>query len=114
MNQLERARRTTNRERRRSLYTSAITTILQERVALPAYSYRNSFAVKENVRNFRIHPNAQLNPRVVGPDRVLRIDEEDFLGSGGSGGSGSGNSDSGNAGGGNASSGSSGGEGGSR
>jgi peptide/nickel transport system substrate-binding protein len=90
MNQLERARRTTDRGRRRSLYESALTTILQERVVLPAYSYRNSFAIKNNVRNFRVHPNAQLNPRVVSPDRTLRISEDDFLGSsGGGGGSGS-------------------------
>jgi peptide/nickel transport system substrate-binding protein len=90
MNQLERARRTTDRGRRRRLYESALTTILRERVVLPAYSYRNSFAIKNNVRNFRVHPNAQLNPRVVSPDRTLRISEDDFLGSsGGGGGSGS-------------------------
>lgn len=80
MNEIEQARRTTNRKQRRKLYASAITTALQDRAILPAYSYRNSFAIKDTVRNFRIHPNAQLNPRVVSPDRAIWIDDTDFLG----------------------------------
>jgi peptide/nickel transport system substrate-binding protein len=79
MEQIKNARQTTNRRRRRNLYTSAITAILEDRVHLPAYSYPNSFGYKNTVRNFRIHPNAQLNPRVVSPNGVVSIDDTDFF-----------------------------------
>jgi peptide/nickel transport system substrate-binding protein len=83
MEQIEDARRTTNRRRRRNLYASAITSILEDRVHLPAYSYKNSFGYKNTVRNFRIHPNAQLNPRVVSPNGVVSIQDTDFFDFGG-------------------------------
>jgi peptide/nickel transport system substrate-binding protein len=83
MNQIKQARKTRNRRKRRNLYESAITTILEDRVHLPAYSYKNSFGYKNTVQNFRVHPNAQLNPRVVSPNGVVSIDDTDFFNFGG-------------------------------
>jgi peptide/nickel transport system substrate-binding protein len=83
MNQIKQARKTRNRRKRRNLYESAITTILEDRVHLPAYSYKNSFGYKNTVQNFRVHPNAQLNPRVVSPNGVVRINDTDFFNFGG-------------------------------
>jgi peptide/nickel transport system substrate-binding protein len=80
MEEIEQARKTTDREQRRTLYESIITKTLQDRAILPAYSYKNSFGYKNTVRNFRVHPNAQLNPRLVSPDGVVSVDDSDFLG----------------------------------
>ena len=87
MNQIKQARKTRNRRKRRKLYESAITTILEDRVHLPAYSYKNSLGYKNTVQNFQVHPNAQLNPRVVSPNGVVRINDTEFFdfGSGDSG-----------------------------
>lgn len=80
MEKIEQARKTTDREKRRTLYEFAITKALRDRALLPAYSYRNGFGYKDTVENFRIHPNAQLNPRLVSPDGVVSVDDSDFLG----------------------------------
>jgi peptide/nickel transport system substrate-binding protein len=80
MEKIEQARKTTDREQRRTLYEFAITKALQDRALLPAYSYRNGFGYKDTVENFRIHPNAQLNPRLVSPDGVVSVDDSDFFG----------------------------------
>lgn len=83
MNQIKQARKTRDRRKRRYLYASAITTILEDRVHIPAYSYKNSFGYKNTVQDFRVHPNAQLNPRVVSPNGVVSIDDTDFFSFGG-------------------------------
>jgi peptide/nickel transport system substrate-binding protein len=85
MEQIEKARTTTDRDERQDLYESALTTLLEDRVQLPAYSYRNSFAYKNAVRNLRVHPNARLNPRVVGPNGVVSVDDTGFFGFDGGG-----------------------------
>ncbi|MBX0296411.1 ABC transporter substrate-binding protein [Haloarcula nitratireducens] len=87
MERIKRARKTSDREKRRGLYESIITEALEDRALLPAYSYQNSFGYKDTVEGFRIHPNAQLNPRVVSPNNVISIDDTDFLGSDQGGGS---------------------------
>lgn len=68
MRRLRRARRTTNRETRRKMYRKAITTLLEDRVLLPAFTLDNSFGVKRRVRGFEPHPMAQYNPRLVGTE----------------------------------------------
>jgi len=68
MNPLLSARQTTDRGERKSLYESAVGTLLSERVFLPLSSFHNSFAHERSLRNFRVHPIAQLNPRLTSPD----------------------------------------------
>ncbi|MFB6108375.1 MAG: ABC transporter substrate-binding protein [Haloplanus sp.] len=74
MNRLLAARRTTDRARRRTLYVSAVTKLLEERVHLPISSFYNSFAHHPAVRGFRVHPIAGLNPRVTSPAGVMRVE----------------------------------------
>ena len=50
------ARQTGAREERKTLYTEAVTTILEDRAHLPAYNLKNSFGVKEYVSDFTSHP----------------------------------------------------------
>lgn len=50
------ARRSNDQEERKPLYEDAITTLLEDRVHLPAYNLKNSFAVKDYVENFDAHP----------------------------------------------------------
>lgn len=50
------ARRTPDRERRRSLYAEAVSTVLEDRAHLPAYGLQNSFGVQSYVRDFAAHP----------------------------------------------------------
>ncbi|SFR51262.1 ABC transporter substrate-binding protein [Halogeometricum limi] len=50
------ARRTPEREERKALYEEATTTLLEDRVHLPAYNLKNSFGVKDYVEDFRSHP----------------------------------------------------------
>ena len=71
MRKLERARRTTKRKERQKLYTEAVTTLLEDRVHLPAFTLKNSFGLKDRVRGFEPHPFSQLNPVFVGPDGHL-------------------------------------------
>lgn len=75
MNQLRESRETTDRARRASLYESAITRLIEERVHLPICSFKNSFAHDPRIRGFRVHPIASLNPRVTRPDGVMRVEE---------------------------------------
>lgn len=73
MERLTAARATRDRERRRRLYEEAITRLLEDRVCLPICSFENSFAVAPNVENFRIHPIAQVNPRVADGTDVVTL-----------------------------------------
>lgn len=74
MNRLLAARRTTDRARRRSLYTAAIGQLLEDRTHMPVCSFRNSFAHDPRIRGFRVHPIAGVNPRVTRPDGVMRVE----------------------------------------
>lgn len=73
MDAIERARRTRDRPTRRRLYERAITTLLEERVHLPAFTLHNSFGVKERVEGFEPHPLAQFNPQLVAGERAVSI-----------------------------------------
>ena len=53
---LEDARRTTDRSERRELYAEAVTTVLTDRVHLPVFDRVHSFAVRESIRDFQAHP----------------------------------------------------------
>lgn len=75
MEQLQRARETTDRQRRRRLYADAITTILEDRVHLPAFTLHNSFGVADHVQGFEPHPLPGGNPRAGDPSngRELKL-----------------------------------------
>ncbi|RJT06159.1 ABC transporter substrate-binding protein [Halococcus sp. IIIV-5B] len=55
------ARKSTDRGERKRLYQQAITTILEDRVNLPAYNLKNSFGVKGYVDDFTAHPVSSLS-----------------------------------------------------
>lgn len=76
MERLASARTTTDREQRRDLYETAITRLLEDRVCLPICSFENSFAVDAGVENFRVHPIARVNPRLVWEDGVVTVGSE--------------------------------------
>ncbi len=75
MNRLSKARETTDRARRRTLYETAITRLLSERAFLPICSFENSFAITDRVRNFRVHPIPEVNPQLTSTSdgRVVRV-----------------------------------------
>ncbi|WP_158237373.1 ABC transporter substrate-binding protein [Halegenticoccus soli] len=73
MRRIDEARRTQNRKKRRHLYARAGTTLLEDRVVLPAFTLDNSFGVKNRVKGFRPHPDAKLNPRLVSPDGSVSL-----------------------------------------
>ncbi|WP_135305943.1 ABC transporter substrate-binding protein [Haloarcula amylovorans] len=65
--QLEDARTISSRDERRNLYADAITSILEDKAALPLYTLDNSFGVKNHVQGFNAHPLSQLNPQLLNP-----------------------------------------------
>jgi peptide/nickel transport system substrate-binding protein len=54
------ARRSTDREERTRLYEQAVSTVLDNRVHLPAYTLKNSFGVRSRVQDWMAHPIAQF------------------------------------------------------
>ncbi|WP_231184120.1 ABC transporter substrate-binding protein [Haladaptatus sp. DYF46] len=50
------ARKSANHAKRKKLYTTAITKMLNDRAHLPAYNLKNSFGVKNKVKGFKAHP----------------------------------------------------------
>jgi peptide/nickel transport system substrate-binding protein len=75
MTQLKQARESPDREERKELYTKAITTILEDRPHLPAYNLKNSFGVRDSVKNFRAHTISSINPRMAGPLGTVSVEE---------------------------------------
>jgi peptide/nickel transport system substrate-binding protein len=65
MEQIAGARQTTDRAKRKELYTKAITTVLQDKVHLPSFNYKNSFGVRSKLDDYQAHPVAPLNPRLL-------------------------------------------------
>ena len=53
---LSQARESADREERRQLYIEATTTLLEERVHIPAYNLNNSYGVRNAVEGFSAHP----------------------------------------------------------
>ncbi|WP_254529149.1 ABC transporter substrate-binding protein [Natrinema gelatinilyticum] len=76
MERLVSARTMGDRERRRQRYERTITRLLEDRVCLPICSFENSFAVAEDVQNFRVHPIAKENPRVATGEDVVTVGSE--------------------------------------
>ncbi|WP_435152553.1 ABC transporter substrate-binding protein [Haladaptatus sp. DFWS20] len=54
--QINQARRSANRQKRKKLYKNAITKMLNDRAHLPAYNLKNSFGMKNDVHGFDAHP----------------------------------------------------------
>jgi ABC-type dipeptide transport system, periplasmic component len=54
------ARETGDYDTRQQLYTEAITTLMEERVHLPAYGLKNSFGVQGYVDDFSAHPTSTI------------------------------------------------------
>lgn len=65
------ARETGTRRERRSLYESAITTLLEDRAHLPAYTSRNSFGVADVVDGFDVHPVDRMHVSSAHNDTAL-------------------------------------------
>ena len=65
------ARKSTDRSKRKQLYQSAITTLLQDRPHLPAYNLKNSFGVRDNVKNFHAHPVDSFH--LATPEHNVRV-----------------------------------------
>lgn len=59
------ARELTDREERKPLYEQAVKIILEERVNLPSYTLKNTWGVKDSVKDFKNHPIGYMNPRLV-------------------------------------------------
>lgn len=74
MNHLLEARRTTDRQQRRSHYEAAISRLHDDQVYVPICSFKNSFAHRSNLQDFRVHPIAGLNPRVTSPDGAISVE----------------------------------------
>ncbi|WP_211694212.1 ABC transporter substrate-binding protein [Natronomonas salina] len=74
MNHLLEARRTTNRQRRRSHYEAAISRLNEDQVYVPICSFKNSFAHRSDLQHFDVHPIAGLNPRVTSPDGAVSVE----------------------------------------
>jgi peptide/nickel transport system substrate-binding protein len=72
MNAIRTARETTDRAKRADRYERAITTLLEERVHIPAFTLDNNFGVKSRARNFDPHAIASVNPRLIGVGSVSR------------------------------------------
>jgi len=56
---IDNARKSSDRNERQSLYVKATTKILNDRAHLPAYGLKNSFGVKDYVKEFKAHPVIQ-------------------------------------------------------
>jgi peptide/nickel transport system substrate-binding protein len=68
MRDLLAARQTTTRTERKDRYERAVSTLLEDRVVVPAFTLTNSFGVKRHVEGFEPHPMAAYNPAVLTPD----------------------------------------------
>lgn len=68
MRDLLAARQTTTRTERKARYERAVSTLLEDRVVVPAFTLANSFGVKRHVEGFEPHPMAVYNPAVLTPD----------------------------------------------
>lgn len=75
MEALSAARRTTDRERRTALYADATRRLLTETVIVPICTVQNSLGYRRPVSTVRIHPMAELNPRLERPDAVALSEE---------------------------------------
>jgi len=69
------ARQITDDQRRKELYTKAVRLLLEDRAHLPVYGLRESWAVKDTVNGFSVHPYGQWNPRLVTPYTKVSVDE---------------------------------------
>jgi peptide/nickel transport system substrate-binding protein len=66
MKHLQQARRTRNHGARKRHYEQAVTTLLEQRVHLPAFVLDETFGVKAHVAGFEPHPLSGENPRLTG------------------------------------------------
>ncbi|WP_336025156.1 ABC transporter substrate-binding protein [Halobellus salinisoli] len=73
MEQLAQARSSVDRETRKQLYTDVITTVLEDKVHLPAFNYKNSYGVRSRVEGFDVHPVSPINPRIVTKDGTISL-----------------------------------------
>ena len=75
MEQISQARSSIDREERKELYTSAITTILEDKVHLPAFNYKNAYGARSRVQDFNVHPVSPINPRISGPSGNISLQD---------------------------------------
>jgi peptide/nickel transport system substrate-binding protein len=65
MQMIEESRRTTDRERRRELYIEIQKEVISQRVQLPGWNLKETWARKDAVQDFQVHPVPTENPRIV-------------------------------------------------
>jgi peptide/nickel transport system substrate-binding protein len=69
------ARESSNREERKAAYEEAIPMMLEDRVNLPSYSLKNTWAPKNYVNDFQNHPIGYFNPRLVTDYNNVSVDK---------------------------------------
>jgi peptide/nickel transport system substrate-binding protein len=69
------ARNSADVEERRELYINVVDEILEQKIAMPAYSLTNSYAVGDHINNLTVHPSSSLNPRLAQPPGVWTEEE---------------------------------------
>lgn len=73
IDKIEKGRETREQSERQKLYSEAITTILEDRAQLPAYTLHNSFGVENHVKGFQPHPLSSANPEMISPDGKVSL-----------------------------------------
>ncbi len=64
------ARESADREERRQLYIDGVTTLLEERVHIPAYNLNNSYGIRDRVQGYTAHPISSELPVLMGDTNV--------------------------------------------
>jgi peptide/nickel transport system substrate-binding protein len=74
MEKIEESRRTTDRERRRQLYIDIQKAVISQRVQIPGWNLKETWARKQSVQDFQVHPVPTENPRLVTGYNNVSID----------------------------------------
>ncbi|MWG33507.1 ABC transporter substrate-binding protein [Halomarina oriensis] len=75
MEMIEQSRQSTDREERRQLYIDIQKEVIQQRVQIPGYNLKETWARKSAVQDFSVHPVPTENPRLVTAYNNVWLDE---------------------------------------
>ncbi|MFW5965179.1 MAG: ABC transporter substrate-binding protein [Halodesulfurarchaeum sp.] len=75
MEDLEEAGKLVDKDERNQLYTDVITTVLEDRVHLPAYNLKNTMGVQDHVNDLQAHTVSQMNPRMISSYNNVSVDK---------------------------------------
>jgi peptide/nickel transport system substrate-binding protein len=73
---IQAGRQTDERAERKAHYEAAISTLLEDRAIIPAFTLDNSFGVKRHVSGFESHPMAGYNPVLLSPEGEPSLDHD--------------------------------------